>query len=70
MKIDEQEFRSFIANVKQYMGKSTYQEDLNDPQLQDWCRLEINIWNKLNFYQELLETPKLSKWKQLKIEGI
>lgn len=68
MKIDEQEFRSFIANLGKYIGNSTYLEDSKLIE-EDYEILEITLRNQLRRYLTMLETPKPSKWKQLKLLG-
>ncbi len=58
MKIDEQEFRSFIANIEKV---------LETGQLQ-FTKPLVDVRRQTCEYKKMLETPKkLSKWKQLKL---
>lgn len=64
MKIDEQEFRSFIANLDYVIGEADSPPDVGYYQI---CM--VRAQNQLIKYKKMLETPKLSKFKQLKIKG-
>ena len=62
MKIDEQEFRSFIANLNLVLEPSL---DLSFEDFEIAC---IKAQNQIDKYKKMLETPKPSRWKQLKID--
>lgn len=64
MVVDEQGFRSFIANVDKYITSSQPKKLQDTEAYED---LEIRLKNKLFLYIQMLETPKPSKWKQLKL---
>lgn len=56
MVVNEQEFRTFIANIENVLNNGQF---IFDKPLVD-VRVQINT------YKQMLETPKPSKWKQLK----
>ena len=65
MVVDEQEFRSFIANliiVRSFGEQKDFLLSKGDYQI-----AEIRLDNQLDKYKQMLETPKPSKWKQLKL---
>jgi len=67
MKIDEQEFRNFIANLNKYLNESD-KHVFSEIEQSDYEILENKIDNQIGKYLEMLETPKPSRWKQLKID--
>lgn len=68
MKIDEQEFRSFIADLNRYVDDSTQDLEYATMHYKDYSVLENKVINQLDKYIKMLETPKLSKWQQLKLD--
>lgn len=68
MKIDDQEFRSFIANINIYLNNSTKNYIYSKQSVEEFSLIQNKIDNQIGKYLEMLEAPKPSKWKQLKID--
>lgn len=65
MVVDEQEFRTFIANIKHYVNCTSPKEGQDE---EEFLIVENKILNKVLEYIILLEKqPKDSKWKQLSL---
>ena len=68
MVVNEEEFRTFIANLNVFVNNSRMVEA---PSVDDgsyfitYCRIKT----QLGYYIDVLQKDKNSKWKQLKIEG-
>lgn len=62
MKIDEQEFRSFLADLV-YL-ENEYNQWKDEVK---WEIVKMKVSNQINKYILALETPEPSKWKQLKL---
>ena len=68
MKIDEQEFRSFIANINIYLNNSTKDYLHSKQSVEEFSLIQNKIDNQIGKYLKMLETPKPNRWKQLKID--
>jgi len=68
MKIDEQEFRGFIANLGIYLINSEYISHGATIDQGTFYIVENKLIDQHNKYIEMLSTPKPSRWKQLKID--